>query len=107
MSDDLREKIARFLLAKDYFSDPDYESVWKSATQIERNIALGEADQILSLPEIAGLLKAKKEGKVAVLADDQEYMNMPDPDPHGYEGESEAISATKEAAYKAGWRRVK
>ena len=28
---------------------------------------------------------------------------MPDPDPHGYEGESEAIGATMEAAYKAGF----
>ena len=40
---------------------------------------------------------------IGVLAEGQE---MPNPDPHTYEGEFGAICATKEAAYKAGWRKV-
>ena len=88
--DRAREKI-RDILAQDLeglsrrvINGRDYDTYCLRPSQREVWI-----DQILSI--------------VAVLADDQEF---PDPDPDAYGGEPSAISATKEAAYRAGFRRV-
>ena len=87
--DRVREKVAIEILKalKAAMGFGEYkDGHWELMTQVERDIYLEMAGQILSLDD----------GKmIAVLDEDQEYMDIPDPDPHGYEGESEAISSTE------------
>lgn len=73
MSDDLREQIAE-QIHNTYC--PVNTSSWKYLSEERKEPVRKFVDrQILSLPEIAELLKAKKEGKIAVLDDDQ---SLPD-----------------------------
>lgn len=66
-------------------SDP-----WKGLLLGNKAVWLGMADKVLAIHAV----------KVAELG-----AEPPSPDPHSYEGEFEAICATKEAIQKDGWFR--
>ena len=82
MKGELRKVVARVLLKRSL----ERYSSYSPETLNEVINAMLEAET-----DTCRIAVVRKEGEI------------PDPDPHGYEGEFEAICSTKEAAYKAGW----